>query len=500
MNTKLLVAMLAVFALACGKGPGGGTGGGSGGSSGGGSGGAGGARAGGTGGNGGAGGSGGSAGSSGGGSGGGTVAPGVSCANPIMQMPNGTAIMSVLNAPGKKIHYRVPVVAGDFLLMTTDANPNDDLMIDPTISVYNEAGTTLLATIDDAYPRSSTDTTLFYRVPTTGNICVVVMDYATWKGEAGSTAHTEDLKLRIGKLNDTAASSNADTGSNDTIATAQTGKFGTTTTGAVSFGNVYGTLDSASDVDVYKFAIPAMKGVLTIDLMPVNSTVNMLGTNSYGSSLSHLALKVTNAAGTILGQLTIPANLVDQPTAISVSVPMSADAYLWIERPAGVAAGTNDFYAIFVTSYADSPPEAMDTTNGVVATAEALTQTVDPNDAKRKRSFILGTLATASDVDIYSFMATAGDTVSLGCAAQRDGSGLRGLSVDVSSATGSLQSETETADADVTWYTSAQFGNGSRPAVAIATTGTYYLKLTATSQDATNTGNYYRCGLSVNTP
>ena len=38
----------------------------------------------------------------------------------------------------------------------------------PTVSVYDETGANLLATIDDAFPRITTDTSLFYQVPTTG--------------------------------------------------------------------------------------------------------------------------------------------------------------------------------------------------------------------------------------------------------------------------------------------------------------------------------------------
>lgn len=500
MKNKLLVSIVALGLIACGKAPNtpdGGSGGGTGGSAGGRAGGSGGSGGGGTGGatGGGTGGTGGT-----GGMGGGMAVAGSSCATPIMQMPTGNTISAFFNTAGKKIHYRVPVTAGDFLSISTSANPADELNIDPTVSVYNEAGTMLLATIDDAFPRSSTDAQLFYRTPTTGNVCVVVMDFATWAGMGTSTTHAEDIKLRIGKLNSMAMINNEDTGSNDTAAMAQVGKIFPIAMTSGGIANVYGMLESAADVDVYKFTVPATAGTFGVSTMPVNTTSNALGTNSYGSSLSHVNLKITDITGnTVLGQLSIPTNVDEQPDSISVPAAPSSEVLLWIERPAGVAAGANDFYAVLVDTFGDNPPETMDSANNVEATAEPLAFTVDTTNVKLRRAFITGTMSSATDVDIYSLPAGVGDQLSLLCLAHRTGSGLRGATFAIASDGGTIQEETETQTADVQWFTGTG-GNGSRPSVTFTDAGTYFFRVKTTSIDTTNTSAFYRCGMSVLSP
>ncbi len=56
-----------------------------------------------------------------------------------------------------------------------------------------------------------------------------------------------------------------------------------------------------------------------------------------------------------------------------------------------------------------------------------------------------------------------------------------------------LQTETETALADVDWSTD---NVASKAPVAVTAAGTYALKVSATGQDATNTGDFYRCGIT----
>ena len=111
---------------------------------------------------------------------------------------------------------------------------------------------------------------------------------------------------------------------------------------------------------------------------------------------------------------------------------------------------------------------------------------------------MVGTLTpAATDVDWYSFPVNAGDTLSLACAALRGGSGLRDATFEIWSATASLQSEIETASTGIVWNT----GTGaSKPPITIDTAGTYYLRVSAASQDPVVTGNYYRCGVYVTAP
>ncbi|MBK7861346.1 MAG: hypothetical protein IPJ65_22580 [Archangiaceae bacterium] len=512
MNKKILVALFAMTALACSSG-GGGTAGGSGGNggtggSGGNAGGTGGARAGGTGGN--AGGTGGARAGGTGGNGGGTAGSGgntagTSCANPIMVTLGTPTTGQVLNMAGRKLYYRVAVTANDWLIMFTDANSTNGNTTDPTISVYNEAGTTLLATIDDAYPRNDTDSTLYYHAATTGNLCVVVMDWDTWAASGDSTAHTEDVKLAIGKLNTASMANNVDTGSNDTQGTAQAGVLASVTGGA--FTNVFGLLESGTDVDVYKFTIPATMKRLSVNFAPIGETPlveSANATNSYGSTLPRIALKLTNGTGAVVAALTISTDPKKTPTNLSIPVTAAQDYFLFIERPAGATPGSNDFYAVELeTLPTDSPTEAADATNGVATGAEAITLAQNPDVAKQKDGFVLGNISPVTDVDFYSFPATAGDSIALACGALRDGSGLKGATVEILGPGGSLQTGSETTEADLVWISGPDGGvdeGATNKSVPAATTGTYNLKVTTTTQDATNTGNYYRCGVHVLSP
>src|SRR5262249_8132719 len=117
---------------------------------------------------------------------------------------------------------------------------------------------------------------------------------------------------------------------------------------------------------------------------------------------------------------------------------------------------------------------------------------------KTKQGYILGELTPAStDVDWYSFPAKNGDTLILACAAMRGGSGLRDATFEIWSATDSLRSQTETAASGILWNTSP---GASKPPIALPADGTYYLRVSASSQDSVVTSDYYRCGVYVTAP
>ena len=63
---------------------------------------------------------------------------------------------------------------------------------------------------------------------------------------------------------------------------------------------------------------------------------------------------------------------------------------------------------------------------------------------------------------------------------------------------GALQTETEGALADVYWGSGT---TATKPLLNLgADGGTFYFKVTHASQDATNTGDYYRCGVALTAP
>lgn len=112
-----------------------------------------------------------------------------------------------------------------------------------------------------------------------------------------------------------------------------------------------------------------------------------------------------------------------------------------------------------------------------------------------KTGFFLGTI-TAADTDFYSIAVQQSDALSVACKALRSGSGLTATFEMQTSAGSSLQLETETALADIRWGGPAPF---SKPSVVAPVQGTLAFKVTST-QDASNTGNWYRCFISVTSP
>ncbi len=445
---------------------------------------------------------GGTGGSTGGGTGGTVDAGptlGTSCAAPLPMVQGTTGVSGKINTAGKKLYYALPVTKDDFLLIATNANPNDDpAKLDTAVSVYDATGNTLLASIDDSYPRISSDSEMFFKAPFTGTVCIKVEDWSTWAGQTAVAHPTDTFKLTAGRLDPNAATVTFDTEPNDMASNAQAGKLKAFSTIPGGFVNLAGALGSASDVDVYKFTVPDGGVNLTV-YFPPNGVPAGAGKNGYGSTLPRFAARVTQMDGiTVLAKLAPPAGNVEAMSDALSAVVTPGDLLLWVERPAGLAAGANDFYATSVEATSDSPREAETTTgaNDTTATAEALTLSVSVDNPKVKSGYILGH-QPGSDVDVFSFSAGAGDTVSLACGALRSGSGLVGATFEILSSTASLQTETETETADIYWGTGT---TKSKPEVAISAAGTYYLKVSHVSQDGSNTGDYYRCGLYVTSP
>jgi hypothetical protein len=504
-QSLIISLMMSLAMVACSGSGSGGTGGGSGGGSGGGTGGAHAGGMGGAGGNagghaGGTAGSGGSGGNAGGtaGSGGsagsnadGGTPGGSSCATAPTLTLGGTPGYDQIAVAGDKKYFKYAVTQGDFLVAYTVANPNDDMnALDTAITVLDSAGATTLASDDDAFPRASTDSELFYNVATTGTICVKVEDWSTWAMMAPVAKPGYPFTLTVTKLSTTAMGSNKASGTAHDATSAQAGTL-TSGGGALVFGVL-----GATAPDVFKFTAPAMAAALDIGLQPLgNPNLATAAGNGYGSTVERISVKVTNAAGTtVLGAYEPPTGNLDKSSA-SITVPVVAgtDYLVWIQRPMGTSAGANDFYISKMGFGADNPAEPAGN-HDTPATAAPLTFAMNS-------AFVLGTLTlpTTNPVDYYSFTPDGGH-FELVCGALRNGSGLVGATFELDGPDGgALQSETENAVNDVSWCigagASADCANASKTPVSLAAPGPYYFKVTATSQSSTNTGNFYRCGM-----
>jgi hypothetical protein len=233
-----------------------------------------------------------------------------------------------------------------------------------------------------------------------------------------------------------------------------------------------------------------------------------LGTEfgAFGSTLPRIAARVTDSTGNVvLAALEPPAvnPLLVGPGLFAV-VPDNTDLLVWVQRPAGIDAGTNDFYD--TTIYTDVPfsvqredPDAG--TNDTPATATYTDIVVGNTGANL--GILTGTLSlpTADPVDYWQVPANMGDKMELFCFALREGSGLRGVNYAFVRADGGvLQSETEQDTQDLAWCNSASDPGclaHSMNLLIAPSTEIFFLKVTAASQDPVNTGSYYRCTFAV---
>jgi hypothetical protein len=427
------------------------------------------------------------------------VPMGTNCGN-ALSVAIGDSPTGKIDVAGKKVFYKFTAGAGQWLDISTTANAMDNSnTLDTAITLFDATGATKLASDDDAYPRASTDSELYYRVVTAGTYCLSIEDWSTWAGETAVLPATNTYKIDFRGMVATATTNNLDTEPNDMTSAPQTGKYASGM--GFALGILYGDIGTATDVDTYKFTVPAGLDSLTISLDPLNVPGAAAGSNGYGSTMGRVSVKVMQTNGTVLGAWTsAPASYATMPDNINVPVVPGSDLLVSVERPAGATpecTGTscNDFYVSTILFGTDNPLEMSDATNGTLAGAEVLAETVDTANAKIKRAFVLGTIIP-SDTDYYSVAVTTNDKVSVACGALRTGAGLT-ATYELEDAAGvALQNETETLAADVYWGS----GTGAtHPAITATATGNLIFKVTGV-QDATNTGNWYRCGIVITSP
>ncbi|MBW2453677.1 MAG: pre-peptidase C-terminal domain-containing protein [Deltaproteobacteria bacterium] len=444
--------------------------------------------------------------SSGGGEGGGTpVDESTSCDDAVEmeELENtlggtfyeGTA---VINPAGDEDFFTFTADAGQWIQLSTDANPDDDpAMIDAVVTLYNEDGSTQLAEADDQTPRVTTDSELFFRVETAGTYCVRVMEFSEWYGNTpeGDPSYSYrlialpvDFELYEHYNEDSDATTAS---SNDNINDAQSGLTVSTGDTGMIFTQLAGMLEPGADVDVFEFVPPSGTLALATNFGPS-------GTDGYGSTKGPGLLQIRESNGTtVLAQL----DYQDGSDGFS-SVPVTAGNtyYVWVERP-DTNVGSNDFYFMkYSTADVTNPQESMpDTDNDVYTGADA-----DPNPSTDPQtgtiSHFIGGNVPVGDTDWWSFGSVpAGNQIAIACSSQRAGSGVGDFTIEYyeDPQGSSVEDETETATADIYWGTGA---NPSKGPVTAGTTGTHYLKISATTEIAGVTSRHYLCGVHVMSP
>lgn len=381
----------------------------------------------------------------------------------------GEMASGVIDPAGDVDYYSFTAMAGDWVFIATDANPDDDpMMVDTVITLYDSA-MTQVAENDDSLPRNNTDSELIYHVPADGMYFIEVQEWSTWANDTpeGMASFTYDVS--VGTINPMAPglALDAETGNDAMSATAAALN--------MNFNLIIGTFADGMDVDVFSFSYAGATPMnLSTEIMP-------WGTDGYGSTVSAGNIWVTNMAGD-----TIIARIDNRTMGFNeLSVPITAGTYLlWFEHPGTAAA--NDFYVNKTFLLTENDPETMDATNGTLAMAEPLTLEADMMGSRR--AFVLANLGMG-DVDYYSFDVMAMEQVTIACGAENSGSGVRGLSVELR----------DSADAVVA-MASEMGGMNAFIEDQMVTPGMHYLRLTKTGQDPEVTGDFVRCGVFAAAP
>lgn len=397
---------------------------------------------------------------------------------------NAEATMARIGAPNDRDYYSFTGTAGTWMIVSTEANPDDDdTMLDTVITLY-DSSMTMIAENDDSVPRVSTDSELITRLPADGTYYVLVQEFSQWSGGTpeGENTAAFDYALSVAELNLDAAAVNVDAEGGDDLASATA--LGYNAGSAADFGIVVGDFEDDSDVDVYSFTVSATRVSSRFLMMPS-------GADGYGSTTAVGRMWITNADGTqIIARLAVTES--DTANVTSIWPPLPAgDYHLFVE--ASGAPGANGFYVLKTWLFnEDNPAEdpSTDDANDLPAGAQALTLEADMGDPTLRRGYVLALLSDA-DVDHFSFEVMGTEQVNVYCGSATAGSGVMGLSAAVLDATGAmeLRRANETATAAV-----------AIEDLAVSAPGTYLVRLQKTGQSPEVTGAWVRCAVVLAPP
>ncbi len=400
------------------------------------------------------------------------------------------------------------IQAGEWWQFGTDANPDDNpMLIDTVLSIYTEDGSTLLATVDDSYPRASTDSEMFHRFVDAGNYCIKVEEFSSWSGGTPEGGPSYIYSVFGIPLNFTAyLQHNEETEPNNDQGAADTNGDISVLTGNMTdqwFATFMGVTGTANDIDVFRFVAPTNAIGFDLDLTSPASD------NGYGSTGGPGMVKIYDSTFGLLAEVDATKFSMGLDGMSAVPVVAGQTYYVAVEKPTAQAVGTNDFYVLKSFTRDTSNPQegggmtpvdggTNDTSAGAEAPASQMI------DAMTQATFVGGELPEG-DVDYWTFdtaaMPASGDTLTVVCSSWSIGSGVRGMTVTVEDGSAnSLQTGVEDEAAGILWSDTAPNATGA--AVTISGTGPYYVRLEnpAATADGAASATQYLCGIYTNSP
>jgi hypothetical protein len=436
-----------------------------------------------------------------------------SCAVPITV--GGKATPGTLTDPMTADYYSFTGKKGDRFLLQAQAvglvmnAPMDGSITDTVITLYLPDKATIWALNDDAWPRLSTDSTLWTELPQDGTYYFTVEDCNALAANNPNVQcanpamiTTFDYTIFVGDV--TAAK--AESVGSATAATNVTYMPITGMAGSFYDPTIDGDMQAQTDVHNFTLTPPAFKAD------PSARARAYFWVQSYGSGDgTGTALDIVATATDMNGHVLAKADQQyytngDDPMNNSLQFAFPLDdqfmntatstykVAISVSNKTGITP-TKNYYIIdhHMGPFFYGQPEAEKPDKSGPANDTAPGEVLKSPTGSTGGFFIDGNLTTPADVDWYNFTVPAGTkTLGFSCASSRDGSGVTGFTAQVyKDMAGTMQlvqvgPEVVPAKMDL---------NG--PAAGSPITGgtTYYLKISATGQDATNMGTFYNCSL-----
>ncbi len=471
-------------------------------------------------------------GSGGSGAGGGGTATNTSfsSAQPIMVDPM-TATAGTLPDAMTSLYYSFTGKAGDFieiqalaqaLVMGTPTmphDPNDETVTDTVVTLYLPDKATIWAQDDDAWPRVSTDSTLYTQLPMDGTYYFLVQDCNALAVNnpnvtCAPAANISDFNFQVAVIDLTALKADV-VGSTSTPATIT---YKMPNGDKTDYGTYELDGDFAMQKDVHTFNFTPPSNTPSSDAAHTRNRayfwVQPYGAGDGDGTAIDVVLTAKDMAGNVLAQADqeyYGNGDNPQDNAMQFSFPFDDQFGNALGSPfvldVAVSNGTalqpmKSFYSIehFEGGFEYGQPEAEGPKGSMMNDTAATAETLTSPSGVTGGFFIDGNISSPTDVDWFT--ATIPSTAKkyyIACEAARDGSGLQGFTAELmsstSGATGTMTMLTPLGPEVANPKTDLQ----SNPMGTAIPTGatSVFLKISATGQSSTVAGTYYHCEIDL---
>lgn len=337
---------------------------------------------------------------------------------------------------------------GDLIWVEAEAKPTadefDDTYADVVLTMYDQ-NMIKIAENDDPYlSRDSNDSQVWTMLPSSGTFYIRVTECNAWE-DGGPSACSDAAMITnknyqfVARLVDPAADGVVEDteGGDDKLTDPNIialADYSPNPDGNYFATLQYGTFENTGDIDVFRVTLPddITHDSVLYGAFFINGPKGV--DNGIGSTTQIGMAWIEDDAGNRIAEVDNSLSTMDV-TARDVRAPMVAGETYWfyVQHPGDVA-GLRDFYLFNHNGVDSNELEANEVLNNAAATADPLTTMAN---GELQSTFVGGDLLDG-DTDHFLIQKPAAftGTLSVACGAWRQGSGVRGLSIDVLDETG----------------------------------------------------------------